>query len=201
MKTILTLLLLACVYVSVVGQETEKAPKMKLELTFNGQSHQITDGDTISVDGNEIIIKTLDYLTFDKGVVKFSYPKYFAYEFEEDYAFKNWTLNGSDFVIMYFELGVYTELDALTGEMVKSFGVDNCKVEEKKTKIGEIELSGKRIDVEILGQKLTYDLYRLESNDAKSHFIAFQDSKKENGGDSNEYREGLKILNKTLIYK
>lgn len=44
-------------------------------------------------------------------------------------------------------------------------------------------------------------MYKLKSDDFKSHFIAFQNSKNEDGSDSKESIETLNIINKTIQYK
>ena len=200
-KTLIFLLLLNLINLSVKGQDEICEPKMNLDIFVDGVKYQIKDGDTLNIPNTQIIVKSSDYMTFDFGVISFDYPKYFAFSFEEDFAYKNWTLDGNDLVIMYFEIGADAELDMFIKEMVKQFGKKNCKIVDQAVQIGNLELKGKRIIVELIGQKLTYDMYKLKSNDFKSHFIAFQDSKNDDGSDSKESIETLGIINKTIKYK
>ncbi|PTB97266.1 hypothetical protein C9994_03560 [Marivirga lumbricoides] len=200
-KISIFLLFLTIISINVNGQDENSEPLMNLDIYVNGEKFQIKDGDTLNISNTQIVVKSSDFMTFDFGVVSFDYPKYFAYSFEEDFAYKNWTLDGNDLVIMYFEIGAEAELDMFIKEMVKQFGRKNCNVIDHFVKIGDLDLKGKRINVEIIGQKITYDMYKLESNDFKSHFIAFQDSKNEDGLDSKESIETLNIINETIQYK
>jgi len=200
-KILIFLLLLSLINLTVKGQNENSEPLMNLDIYVNGEKFQIKDGDTLNISNTQIIVKSSDFMTFDFGVLSFEYPKYFAYSFEEDFTYKNWTLDGNDLVIMYFEIGAEAELDMFIKEMVKQFGKKNCDVIDHSAQIGDLDLKGKRIIVELLGQKLTYDMYKLESNDFNSHFIAFQDSKNEDGSDSKESIETMNIINTTIKYK
>lgn len=202
MNKILTILmLLNLINLSVNAQNGNREPLMNLDIFINGEKFQIKDGDTLNVSNNQIIVKSSDFMTFDFGVLSFDYPKYFAFSFEQDFAYKNWSLDGKDFIIMYFEIDAEAELDMIIKEMVKKFGKKNCVVSDIQSKIGELNLKGQRINIELLGQKLTYDIYKLESNDFKSHFIAFQDSKKDDGTVSDESIEVMNVINKTIRQK
>jgi hypothetical protein len=85
--------------------------------------------------------------------------------------------------------------------MVTLFDKENCKVVNKDISLGDLNLKGKRINVDLIGIKLTYDMYKLETDDFKSHFIAFQDSKNEDGSDSIEGLETIKLINETIEVK
>ena len=89
----------------------------------------------------------------------------------------------------------------LIKEIVIKFGKKNCTVNKKTSKIGNITHEGKRINVELLGQKLTYDMYKVKSNDGSSHFLSFQDSKNDDGSDSLESIETLSLINSTFFIK
>lgn len=200
-KTLLLIVLLNFVNFSVNGQNKENEPLMNLDIYVNGEKFQIKEGDTLNVSNTQIIVRTSDLMTFDYGILKFDYPKYFSFSLKQEFAYNNWTLDGVNFVIMYFEFGAEIELDMLIKEMVKKFGKKNCVVNDIQTQIGDSKLNGKRIIVSLLGQKLTYDMYKLESNDFMSHFLAFQDSKKDDGTDSDESIKTMKILNQSLRQK
>lgn len=176
-------------------------PVLKLEVSIDGKQFSINDGDTLHFENKTIVIKTSDYFTFNFGALRFDYPKLFSFQFEQDTAYKCWTLDGSNFVITYFEFGVPVELDEFIKDMVKKFGKKNCTVSNKYMKLGEIELFGKRIFVTMIGQKLTYDMYKINTKDNNTHFIAFQDSKNDDGSDSVESLETMEIINKTIKKK
>ena len=198
-KKSITIVFILLISQLVFSQDNnQQAPLLKLDIEINGEKHRITDGDSLVLNGNLIKIKTSDFITFDYAALTFDYPKHFAYEYEEDYGYKNWSLDGNDFVIMYFQYDVNIELDMFINQMTEQFGKENCKVSEKNIQLGNLTLKGKRIKVDMVGVKLTYDMYKVEADDSKTHFIAFQDSKNDNGSDSNEYTETLKIIEKTI---
>lgn len=197
-KFFLTLFLSAFICFFSRGQNENAAPLTKIDVTVNGKMYQIEDGDTLIIAGTQIIAKTSDLKTFEFGVVSFDYPKEFAFSFKQDFAYKNWTLDGDDFGIMYFEIGAAAEVDMLVKEMVKKFGKKNCTVRDKEVKLGELTLKGARINIELIGERLTFDIYKLQSNDFKSHFIAFQDSKNDDGSDSKQGVETMAIINRTI---
>jgi hypothetical protein len=176
-------------------------PLIKLDVFIDGRKYQINDGDTLKADSKTIIIKTSDYLTFNFEALSFEYPKHFSYEFEKDESYKNWTLDGNAFVITYFVFDMPVELDDFVSEMTDKFGKKNCSVMDKNSKLGTIQLSGKRINVNLIGTKLTYDMYRLITSDGKTHLLAFQDSKNDDGSDSAEGIQTIKIINETIKQK
>jgi hypothetical protein len=102
---------------------------------------------------------------------------------------------------MYFEIGGEATLDMFIKEMVNKFGKKNCNVNDIEIKLGALDLKGRRINVNMFGEKLTCDMYKLDSNDYKSHFIAFQDSKKEDGSDSDESAKTYELINQTIKQK
>lgn len=198
MNRLLIIFSLLFVNVVVNGQQEMMSPSINLEVQIDGENYQVQAGDTLRLEDQEIIINVLDNLTFDFGILSFEYPRYFSFSFEEDFGFKGWSLDGVDFIIMYFEIAVDTELDLYIKEMVGQFGKKNCKVSNIKTVIGGTKYSGKRININLMGQKLTYDMYKLPSKDSKSYFISFQDSKNDDGSDSKESIETMKLINETI---
>src|SRR4026208_1865327 len=83
-----------------------KRPKIKLDVVIDGKQFSMNDGDTIKHDSKSIIIRTSKYMTFDNEALSFDFPKHFSCDFEQEEAYKNWTLDGNNFVIMYFVLDV-----------------------------------------------------------------------------------------------
>lgn len=198
-KTTITIIFFLLMSQLVLAQENDnQAPILKLDVEVNGEKYQINDGESIVVNGNTIKVKSSDLLTFDFSALTFDYPKHFAFEYEQDFGYKNWTLDGNNFVIMYFEYAVDIELDLFIDEMEGQFGKENCKVIKKTIQLGDLTLKGKRINVDLVGVKLTYDMYKLETNDSKTHFIAFQDSKNDDGSDSIEGIETIKLIDQTI---
>ncbi|MGB1307957.1 MAG: hypothetical protein ACPG6B_03535 [Oceanihabitans sp.] len=201
-KTFLTSFIFALISSFLQAQEPNtKAPVLKLDLEINGEKYEILDGESIVVNGNTIKVNSSNFLSFDYSALKFDYPKHFAFEYDEDFGYKNWTLDGNDFVIMYFEYTEKIALDLFINQMVNQFGKENCNVVDKKIQLGNQTLIGKRINVDIVGVKLTYDMYKIEASDNNTHFISFQDSKNDDGSDSQEGINTLELINKTFKVK
>ena len=175
-----------------------KRPVMKLDVVIDGKQFSIDDGDTLKYDSKSIIVRTSKYMTFDNEALTFDFPKHFSCDFEQDEAYKNWTLDGNNFVIMYFVLDVQVGIDVFIKEMVDKFGKKNCTLSDRRTRLGNIDLTGKRINISLVGVKLSYDVFDVKTNDGKTHYLAFQDTKDDDGSESAEGLETLDILNKTL---
>ena len=175
-----------------------KRPVIKLDVFIDGKQFSIDDGDTVKYDSKSIIVRTSKYMTFDNEALTFDFPKHFSCDFEQDEAYKNWTLDGNDFVIMYFVLDVQVAIDVFVKEMVDKFGKKNCTLSDRRTKIGNVDLTGKRINISLVGVKLTYDIFDVKTNDGKTHYLAFQDTKGDDGSESAEGLETLGVLNETL---
>ncbi|WP_298902996.1 hypothetical protein [uncultured Psychroserpens sp.] len=199
-KNTLTILCILAFSLCITAQDS-KAPSIKIDIEVNGEKYQVEDGGSIKVDGKTITAKTSDYLSFDFGALTFDYPKHYAYEFEKDLGYRNWTLDGNDFIFMYFEYEENIALNLFIEAMVQRFGEDNCKVSDKNTQLGKLRLKGKRIDISLIGTLLSYDIYELNTNDGKTHFISFQDTKNDDGTASTESKEMMKIIDKTVKIK
>ncbi|QNJ98860.1 hypothetical protein [Constantimarinum furrinae] len=173
-------------------------PKSKISVSINDTEYTLTDGDTITHNGDRIIVKTSDHLTFDYGLLKFDYPNHFAFEYDEDIGYRNWTLDGNNYVVMYFEFRGDIEFKMLANEIVQRFGRENCEIKKDKFKLGDIELVGEKISVNIIGETLDYGLYEIKSDDNKTHFIAFQDSLNDYNEPTEEGIQTLKLIGETI---
>ena len=200
-KTLSLLTFLLITHSSHAQKKDYQEPALKFEVEINGEKHQVNDGESLIVNGNTIKVKSSNNKTFDFGIVSFDYPKHFAFEFFQENEMKNWTLDGNSFVINYFEYETNIQLDTFISELVKLFKKENCEVIDKKITLGDLSLNGKRIIVRLFGEKITYDMYEIETEDYKTHFIGFQDSKNENGLDSKEGIETTKLIDETIKIK
>jgi len=179
-------------------------PKSGFILNINGKEYTISEGDELKLDNPidhpVISVKLSEFKTFDNGSVVFNYPAYYSFEFDQDFGYKNWTLNGKNYIVMFFELDAQTPLDDLIEGMVKKFGKSNCKVVPVQLKLGEKQLDGKRINISLVGQKLTLDFLEIKLHDFKSRFIAFQDTKNDDGTASEESFKSFHIIDSTIKY-
>ncbi len=202
-KALLCLLTLPILAGNLLAQseQTSSQPLLRFDVFVNGAQFSVMEGDTLLHNNDTIVVKASNYLSFDFGAVSFDYPKQLAFEHSENTGLRSWTLDGSTFVIMYFEFSVTIDLDEFVKDLMTDFGDENCELSKKNLKLGATGLSGRRIDVTILGSALTFDIYHIKTRDFKTHFIAFQDSKNDDGSDSAESLEALEIINNTFKVK
>lgn len=205
----ISLLFLVCLIISVQGKsQTEnssnsKEPKATFDVTVNGKKYSATEGEEIKIDSlikPVISIQLANYKKFQNSAISFDYPKNLSFDYNEDYAYKNWTLTGNSVVILIFELDTKTSLSTLTEAMIKKFGKKNCTLEDIEQVVGKKKLTGQRLHVTLAGQKLNLDCFEIPSADFKSRFIYFQDSI-ESEEHSAEYEKVFALLNSTFQYK
>ncbi len=184
------------------GNNTE--PKANFELSINGKIYKAIEGKPITIDANlvkpSITIKQTELKRFDFSSIAFDYPKHMAYEFEQDFGYKNWTLTGNNMVILIFEMDVETTLTSLVNEMVKKFGKKNCSVEDFEKELGNKLCKGKQLIVTMAGQKLIMECYEVVLNDYKSRFIYFQDVFNGNQN-SSEYQQWFSSIKNSIQFK
>jgi hypothetical protein len=101
---------------------------------------------------------------------------------------------------MYFEVDGLLGVDDFITEIVKQFGKRNCTVNSRSLKLGDKTLKGKRIDVKLVGQHLTYDLYSVVKSDEKSVLIGLQDILDEADNASDESVQAIDLLDRTIEY-
>ena len=181
---------------SIYSQET--MPIQKLEVSIDGKKFVVNENDTLMYDNKSIIISLSKNLSFNFGKLSFNYPKHFAFENDKDLGVNIYTLDGNSFVINYFQFESEVESESIINEMIKKFGKKNCKTSSKKISLNNIELIGTRINIALVGQKLTYDIFEIENKDHKTNLISFQDSKNDDGSDSKESIETLEVINNSF---
>ncbi|MFK7787602.1 MAG: hypothetical protein AB8B56_20940 [Crocinitomicaceae bacterium] len=193
-------LLASCCFSQTSSSGNSETQEATFVVTVNNQEYILSEGEELEVESTRISVKLADHKTFDIDYLSFNYPSHFSPEYEKDVGYQNWILNGNDFVIMYFEIDAYTELDDFVDELVGQFGKSNCRVEKTSVKLGDKILDGKRINISLVGQKLTLDFLEVGVSDSTSRFIAFQDTKNDDGSDSEESSKTLKMIDRTVEY-
>lgn len=186
-------------------ESENSAPKSSFVLEINGVEYYLSDGETLQLDSTytkpTVTVRMSEYRRFDNEAISFDYPNHFAYQYEQDFGYRNWTLDGNNFVIMYFQIDGEAGLDLFVDEMVKQFGKQNCKLRSTTMTLGDQILEGKHIDISLIGQRLTLDFMEIKLNDFKSHFIAFQDTMDEYGQPTEESKASLELIDGTIRYK
>ena len=205
MKIFFTFILFSLINTTCLSQENNTQDKARFIIQINDKEYSISEGEELKMDGvldqPTISVKLAAYKIFDAGNLSFNYPNHFSYEMEKDIGYKSWTLDGNNFVIMLFEIGAELELDDFIKEMVAQFGKNNCRVSKRKMVLGGQELIGQRINVTLVGQKLTYDLLEIKSDDFKTKFIAFQDSLNKDENATEESKVAIQMINNSIQYK
>jgi hypothetical protein len=192
------ILLAAILFASPVICVSQEEPTLKIEILADDHTITLNDGDTIEMGGKMVVVRTAKVKTFKMENFQFEYPRDYAYKFEEEQDFRSWTFDGNNFVIMLFEFPRTVDVSAFTKEMIKKFGKKNCSVDDKNMIIKNRELKGKRINVNLLGARLTYDLFPINLGNNKTHIIAFQDTKTESGKDSAEGTETMNLIARSI---
>ena len=201
-KQLTFVFLLICSIAASFAQDTEnEKPKSAFIITVDGKEYTVTEGEELNVNNAVVSVKLSPFRTFKNDFVSFNYPSNFSYSYESEAFYKNWSLDGSDYVVMLFEIGVKTTLDVFVDEMVGQFGKQNCTTERTSKILGGKNLKGKKINVNIVGQKLIIDFLEIPSTEDKSLFIALQDVLDDNGSATQESRKTLKIVNESIKFE
>ena len=207
----LTVLFLLC-FITATGfvlrntevSEHQKVSQTIFKLTIDGKEYTLVEGKELKVDESTISIELADFKYFDTDYISFSYPSGFTYEEEKEEekidGYTNYTLDGNDFVVMYFEIDGPLGVDDFITEIVKQFGKKNCTVKSRSLKLGDRTLKGKRIDVKLVGQHLTYDLYSVLKTDDKSVLLGLQDILDESDNASDESVLAIDLLDETIEF-
>ena len=179
-----------------------KTPPAIYILNVNGKEYSVNEGEDLKIDGNlnnpTVTVRTADYRKFDNGTISFNYKSNATYQFEETSGNKTWTFNGSDDVVFLFEMGVKVKIEAIVEQVISQFGKKNCRVETASKKIGDKMVSGKKINVTLAGQKLVQEYYDLDLSDSKTHILAFQNLKKDDGSMSKDGVEEADLVASTI---
>jgi hypothetical protein len=183
---------------------SEGEPKNSFEVFINGRKYRVIEGEILTLDTTllkpSISIRLSDRKKFETASLSFEYPKHLSFEYENSPGLKTWTLNGNSLVVVLFELDGKTPLNTLTDAMAKKFGKKNCSVEDFQKEFGHKLLDGKRLHVTLAGTRLIIDFYEIISGDAKTRFISFQDTIKDNGDTSEDFNKGFQMINSSISF-
>jgi hypothetical protein len=101
---------------------------------------------------------------------------------------------------MLFEFGSTVSIDDLIDGMQSKFGKKNCSVTPFKKKLGIKMCKGRSLRVSMAEQLLNIDFYELSSEDEHSIILAFQSLWEDDGSSTDEYNNGLKVINNSISY-
>lgn len=104
-------------------------------------------------------------------------------------------------MVLLFEIDAKATMDNLVDEMAKKFGKKNCKIEDFEQSLGRKKCKCKKLKVSLAGINLTMTFFDIGNGDFTSRFIAFQDTLNEDGSSTEEYIQGFKMIDESIIYK
>ncbi len=205
MKNIIPFLFLFFYVQATFSQEKTNAllePKNLFKVTTDTNEFNYSEGDELILNppSSKVKIELLKYKKFDSGTVSFHYPSNFAFESDKDYGYTNWSFDGNNVVVLYFEIDNDTKMQEYIDMMIDQFGKKNCKTEKKQMQLGGKMLSGTRINISLIGQLLSLEFFEIPLSDFKTRFIAFQDSKDEEGNNSKELADTIKMVDSTINF-
>jgi hypothetical protein len=201
-------LLLIFSFLSAGAQDSRDSaamePKNRFEITIDGKTYQVVEGQVLKLESTlakpSISIKLSDLKKFEAASLSFEYPKHFSFEYEKDTGVTIWTLNGNNVVVTLFELDAKIPMNTLVQPMIKKFGKQNCTVEDFKKELGHQLTNGKRLHVKLAGSNLIIDFYEINFGDAKPRIMSFQDTIKDNGESSDEFKAGFQVINSSIKF-
>ena len=200
MRCLAPLLLLLPLPLLAQNDPTVEPPTM-LEVTVGGSTRKVAEGEPFDVNGTSVVTRLGATRTLNTGGISFEYPRHFAFEYDGANAgMRHWSLDGNNVVIMLFEVEAKADLKDFEEGMMEQFGKKNCRSSSTTLKLGGKAYSGRRINVELAGAKLSIDMVELEATGDGSRFLFVQDTLEDSGSNSVERAETVKVLDRTLKY-
>ena len=193
----LLLFLFTIVSLDLASQSIDEKPSKTFNVNINGTIRKVKEDEAFKLEDKIIKINISPEMTFSKGIVSFDYPQYFAYEYnDEGNSLKSWVLSGNDFKIFYMIIkGNFSPsdyADSMKTKFEESIDTDATLSINKNT------FEGRKLMVSVLRNPFDMEIYKLKFDGKNTHFLIFQDSKKENGNKSDESALAKEILNKTF---
>ena len=179
-------------------------PKSVFKVKINGKEYQVKEGEEIkineTIDHPTLRVEEASTKIFDNKIVSFNFPSFYSFEYETEVGFKNWTLNGKSTVFMMFEMAEKVDRDEFAGRFVQKFGKKNCKTSPLEMKVGDKNLQGTKIDVVMIGQKLSVYFVEVPMSDKRSAFFYIQDVIQDDPI-TKECQQFIETLDSSIQYK
>lgn len=180
--------------------DESKEPPLRFTLRIGNKSIPITEGETARVNGTfsnpKVTLTAQPLRVFAYQGISFKYPRAFTFEADlSDSDYKNWTLSGNDFKVMYFILNDRLTTDAFAENLADQFGHQNCSVQKASPlKFDNKELYGTTLNATVVGNKMVMDIYRIPSAGAQTKLLVFQDNVNDSGNRSIEGKSTLQLI-------
>ncbi|MBL8000785.1 MAG: hypothetical protein JNL05_02380 [Flavobacteriales bacterium] len=200
MRCLAPLLLLLPLPLLAQNDPTVEPPTM-LEVTVGGSTRKVAEGESFDVNGTPVVARLGATRTLNTGGFSFEYPRHFAFEFDGANAgMQHWTLDGNNVVVMVFEVDGQGEVKDFEEGMIEQFGRKNCRPSNTSLKLGGKAYTGRRLDIEMAGAKLSLDMVKLEGSGDRSRFLFVQDTKNDDGTPSAERTETVRVIDRSIAY-
>jgi len=183
---------------SAVDESQE--PALEYFIDIGGQTHSARIGEAVRLNGvftnPNLSIRASDVRRFSVGGIAFEYPAYFTWEAETgDEGYKNWTLSGRDFKIMYFRLNNRFSPQAYAESMLKKF--EGTTPRDAERKFSRVTLQGKSFSVTSGGHKMSNEAFAIKVTSG-SGLLVFQDSPQQGRQSSTEGTTALSIISRSF---
>ena len=197
------LAVLAC----VAGSDETKEPPQLLFLEVEGGQKvpiQIGKPFTVTIGANKVSMKLTErpYRIFDAGGVRFEYPRRFTFSYEKDVAATTWTVQGRHTLLMlqrFDKTDIKALLTKIEANLVGQFG-PKTKRSDTTLKVGETELKGRRLDLDVGDKPIRQDWFGFAAGGA-TYAMMVQDSLTDDGKPTQEALGLIDLLRKTLKLK
>jgi hypothetical protein len=176
-------------------------PPMVYTLTVGDQKVALIEGQPVRVEGqftNPMVQLSVEPCrVFLQDGVAFHYPDFFTHEADvNDTEAMTWTLSGNDVTLMWFDLVGDVSAAGMAEAMIGQFGRENCHLAAGDARL---LLSGKphvgvSLKVQLAGERLSIDLYRVSDQEGRSKLLVLQDVLDDMGRPSRECTKLREIL-------
>lgn len=200
-------LLLLVGVVGLVGPghaaDESREPVLAYSLEIDGQPHDILLDTPVTLPGSHtdpvVVLRAAATRRFAYGGVAFEYPAAFTWEAEiRSPTDRTWTISGNDCRIMVFVLPEAMSVGDYARAMEGQFGKGKTRIGDTTRIFSGTKREGKRLDVEVTGVKLNFEMFALPSAKG-SRILLFQSSPPDDRPVSRESGVALSLLETTLV--
>ena len=192
--------------ISTTLDETSEPP-LSFELTLDGDVVTLQDGVPVKLPRNyerpTVKLTVQPYRIFTFQGISFEYPSGFGFEADVDEEhYKNWTLSGNDFKIMYFVLEGQLPTREFLENMAQQFGKENCQIADDRSSIilEDRRLLGSTLHATLAGQRIQIDAYAVPINQTETRLLVFQDRVSESGLRTTEGQATLDVMRSSFKF-
>ena len=180
-------------------------PPLLLRLIVGGETHAIRLDEPLELPTpaakTTVLLRAEPHRLFPYGGVRFRYPRHFAFTADrENPAVRQWTLDGSDCVIMLFRFPGDNDATKSLRDSVDAARAqwgERARTSDTALDLNGVKLEGTMFDIMLAGQRLKQSYFGLRVGE-DSMVIILQDSLQENGQASADYSRTLKMLEESF---